>query len=252
MKNKVLLFGITALTSVASMPTADAAIVLSQNFDSDPVNYTLPPDDTRLPGAQNEPFRVDPGDASRYWGLSNMEGINLNPAITGNETTYLAVQNINNDGGSSFQFDPNTPAQVDFAVSVSGLTDLTLSVDLAGLPGAETDNFLRAVTDDDGDGVYESATPVFNFFGAGNLPYVDAVSGAMLSGEFANFTFALNAPTSADGLLRLRFEIFNDTNGFGEAVGADNIRIEGVPEPSSLAVLGGAVGMLGMMRRRRG
>lgn len=255
MKNQLLLLSLLGVSGSFTAPSTKAATILSQNFDTDPVNYTLPADPAVPLGAQSDPFRVDAVDPSRYWALSNTPGIVLEPSITGNDTVYLAAKNINNDGDGTLQFDQFNPAQIDFSVNATGLTGLTLSITLAGAPGAETENFIRAFTDDDGDGIYETGTPVFNFTGTNNSAYIDTVSGAFtLTTEFTPFTFTLNSPTSADGLLRLRFEIFNDTNNVAvpEAVGLDNILIGGVPEPSSLVVLAGAVGMLGIIRRRRG
>ncbi len=233
----------SALTLLALTSMSKGATVLSQNFDTDPVNYT------------GSPFAVQASDPTRYYALSNTAGISVNPGITGNATTYLAAQNMNNDGDGTLVYETGAPAFMNFDVNVTGYSDLRLSIDLAGMPTIEIENFLRAVVDVDGDSIYE--TTLFNFTGiagTSNQPYVDASSGALgaLSGTFATFAnIVVPTPTAVDGVLRLRLEIFNDTNSLNEASGTDNILITGtfVPEPGSI-LLAGLAG-LGLMRRRR-
>ena len=242
MKTPALIFVPAALFTLSSH--AGAASILSQNFDTDPVNFTLP--------GISDPFRIDTVDPARYWAPSNFPGVAVNPGITGATGVYLGAQNINNDGdGFTLTFDtagPNGPAEIDFTVNVSSFTDLSLSIALAGIPTAEVENYLRAFTDLDGDGFFE--TPVFNFTGSANSAYTDGLLGA-LTENFATFNIALSEPTAADGNLRLRFQIFNDTQSQNEATGLDEILISGtprIPEPSA-AVLGLAT--LGLCFRRR-
>jgi hypothetical protein len=231
MKLTALIFLTTALGTSPS----SAAVLLSQNFDSSPVNYT------------HSLFAFQASDPTRYFGLSNA-GMSLNPGVTGNATVFLAAQNMDGDGDGTLTYSTGAPANVDFTVSVAGVTDIRLSIDLAGMPTVEVENYVRAFTDVDGDGFYE--TLVFNFVGANNSPYIDATLGA-LSGTFATFAnIPLTSPTALDGMLRLRLEIFNDTQSQNEASGVDNIIISGtVPEPGSalLAFVGGIC----LVRRRR-
>jgi len=194
---------------------ASAATILSQNFSTDPVNYTLP-------GSSN-PFRYDTGP--RYWAKSDMAGLTVNAGITGSDGPYLGTQNI--DGGG-VSFSTTAPAQIDFTVSMAGYSDLKLSIALAGMPNAETANFIRAKTDNDGDGTYE--TTIFNFLGgANNNPYTDATLGALTSAFKTFSNIALPTPTAVDGKLRLRLESFNDTDSQNEATGIDSILISGTP-----------------------
>ena len=202
-----LLTGLTALAVFSAM-RAPADTILSQNFDSDPVNYTLPADSAAQVST------------NRYWSLSNAPGITLNPNLTGNASTYWTAQNLD-----SLPTAVN-PGQIDFEVPAVGFSDLKLSIDLAGAGSAETANYVRAKLDDDGDGNYE--TTLFNFAGTNNSPYTSALGQLNLA--FATFSdIALPSPTSPNGRLRLRLEIFNDTDSLNENVGIDNILITGIP-----------------------
>ena len=227
----------SAATLLALVSTSSAVTVLSQNFDTDPVNYT------------GSPFAVQASDPARYYAPTNFPSIAPNAGITGNSTVYLAAQNMNNDGDGTLAYETGAPAFMNFDVNATGYSDLRLSIDLAGMPTVETENFVRALVDMDGDTFYE--TTIFNFVGLSNSPYIDATLGA-LSGAFASFiNIALPVPTAPDGFLHLRLEIFNDTNSQNEASGVDNILVSGVfvPEPGSF-LLAGLAG-LGMLRRRR-
>jgi hypothetical protein len=214
---------------------SSALTLLSQNFDTDPVNYT------------HSPFAFQASDPTRYFGLSNA-GMSLNPGVTGNATVYLAGQNMDADGDGTLTYSTGAPANLDFTVSAAGVTDLKLSIALAGMPSVEVENYIRMFEDVDGDSFYE--TQIFNFLGANNSPYIDATLGA-LTGEFTNFAnIPLISPTAVDGMLRLRLEVFNDTNSQTEASGVDNILVTGVPEPAAAASGLLAIGALFLRRRR--
>jgi len=208
----------TSAAITVSVPEAAApTILLAQNFTTDPVNYALP--------AGSE-FRFDGATLVRYWAKSDTPGLTVNPAITGSAGAYLATQNI--DGGT-VAFSATNPAQIDFSVAASGFTTLNLSIALAGMPAAETSNFLRAKVDTNGDGTYE--TTIFDFKGNSNSPYTDTTLGSLTS-AFATFpTIPLPLPTAPDGQLRLRLESFNDTDSANEATGIDSIVISNMPIP---------------------
>lgn len=229
---------ITFATLSTLLASGQAATLISQDFDTDPVNYT------------GSPFAVQVSDGTRHYAPSNTPDIILNPGITGNASVYLAAQNMNNDGDGTLTYETGLPAFMNFDVDATGLSDLKLSIDLAGMPTAETENYIRALVDVDGDTFYE--TVVFDFRGSNNSPYTDALLGP-LSGEFLNFAnISLPSPTDPGGVLHFRLEMFNDTNSQNEATGVDNILIEGtgiVPEPGSALLAG--VAALGLMRRRR-
>lgn len=201
-----LLTGLTALAVFSAM-RAPADTILSQNFDGDPLNYTS----TAFQGA-----------GTSYWNLSTAAITPATP-LTGNATTYLTGCNMNSGG---LTFGENTPPGIDFVVSVAGFSDLKLSVALAGSPAVETINYVRCSADNDGDGSYE--TTLFNFTGgAGNNPYNDATLGN-LSLAFTPFP-DIALPPPADGNLRLRFELYNDSDSNNENAGIDDILITGIP-----------------------
>jgi predicted MPP superfamily phosphohydrolase len=210
----------TSAAITVSVPQSEIpTVLLSQNFTTDPVNYTLP--------AGSE-FRFDIATLVRYWAKSDTAGLTVNPGITGNAGAYLATQNI--DGGS-VAFSSTNPAKIDFSVAASGYTTLNLSIALAGMPAAEASNFIRAKVDTNGDGTYE--TTIFDFKGDANSAYTDTTLGALTS-AFTTFpTIPLPLPTAPDGLLRLRLESFNDTDSANEATGIDSIVISAGSTPVS-------------------
>jgi len=253
MKLRLTPYRLLALAGVFTLPSGRAAIVLSEDFENpNAPTFTLPATDPN-PAAQSAPFRFDPDDPTRYFGPSDM-GQTLNAGISGNAGTYLSAQNMDADAAAPstkpLQFSPTSPGQLDFAVNLQGNDVITLSIALAGLPGAEPENFIRLVLDQDGDGSYE--TLALNFAGTGNSAYTDPTYGP-LSGVFTTFAnLPLRTPTAPDGFLRFRIEVYNDTNGLGEAVGIDSIVINAIPEPSSAVLALGAFGLLGSAGRRRG
>jgi hypothetical protein len=207
--------GLTTSSAAVNVLAATGPVTLmSQNFSTDPVNYTLP--------GNSSPFRFDAALTSRYWAKSDLAGLTLNAGVTGNVGPYLATQNID---GNTVTFSDTAPAQIDFTVAAANYGSLKLSIALAAMPTAETINFIRAKTDNNGDGTYE--TTLFEFKGSNNSAYTDGVLGA-LTAAFKTFSnVALPAPTAADGKLRLRLESFNDTESLNEATGIDSIVISG-------------------------
>ena len=155
--------GLTSTSAVVNVTVSTGPVtILSQNFSTDPVNYTLP--------VWGSVFRFDTSIAgSRYWALSNTSGLTVNPGITGNAGVYLATQNI--DGGT-VTFSTTAPAQLDFTVAAANYTGMKLSIALAGMPTAEIENYIRAKTDNNGDGTYE--TTLFDFKGSTNAAYIDS------------------------------------------------------------------------------
>jgi autotransporter-associated beta strand protein len=182
--------------------------LLSQNFDTDPVNYAVT-------GAQ--------AVGSNYFALSNAAGITLNPNLTGASGVYFTMQ-----------APATNPCQLTFnPVSMAGFTSPTLSISLAGAAAVEADNYLRLLADTNGDGTYE--TTIFNFAGTGNnTAYKDssALNLGVLSAAFNTFT-GIPMPVG-DGTLRLRIETWsnsttNENNGF------DSIIVSGTTAPTPSA-----------------
>jgi hypothetical protein len=220
--------------ALASSAVAAPINVISQNFDDTPVNYTS---------------TVLGGTGTTYYNLSNTAGITLNPGISGATGVYLTGQDMDAAavGGA---YSTTSPGRLTFnAVNVSGLNQLKLSISIAGLPTAETENYVRAFIDSDNDAIFE--TQLFNFQGASNSAYIDQVvpSLGQLSGAFQTFT--VNIPQPSSGFLNLQIQQFNDTSSLNEATGIDNIVVTGeaVPEPASLGLIG--LGGIALLARRR-
>jgi autotransporter-associated beta strand protein len=209
------------ITGDDPVPTGGVSF-LSQNFNGDPVNYT------------NTAFQ---GSGTTYWNLSTA-GITPATPLTGNTTTYLTGCNMNSGG---LTFNENAPPHIDFTVSAAAYTNLKLSVALAGSPQVETVNYVRAMTDNDGNGTYE--TTLFNFTGSGsNQPYHDygSLNLGDLSLAFKMFSnISLPTPTAPDGKLRLRFELYNDSDSNNENAGIDDILISGTTATSNTSAASG-------------
>ena len=190
---------------------AQAVVFLSQNFDTDPLNYT------------HTPFFIQdqgPNPGTRYFNLSNAAGIVLNPGITGATGNYVAVQDADTTVAPVYTtFAPPTLTFDNVNVGLS--TNLQLSIGLAGLPNVEPENYIRAQVDTAGNGIW---TNLFNFQGAG-AAYTNGTQ--TLTGAFRTFTYPMPAPT--DGVLRLRILSYNDTDSLNEASGYDNIVVTGTP-----------------------
>ena len=204
-----MLFVCVAL-GLTGQPT-HADDLLTQNFDADPVNYT------------NSGFFVQnpatgPNLGTRYFNLSNAANINLNPGITGADGVYVTVQDA--DIASPAYTTDNPPTLTFNSVQVLNHGSLNLSLNLAGLPNAETANYLRAQIDLTGNGTW---TNVFNFVGNNNSPYTNGAE--TLAGAFANFNYPI--PTPNDGVLRLRVQTFNETDNLNEATAYDSILVTG-------------------------
>ncbi len=235
----VPLFVAGMVAAAASSSDAQIITLYSQNFDTDPVNYTA------TPFVQQGTV---PGTGSKYWELSHNVTAIINPNVTGNLTNYLTGQNMD----APLPFHPLVPATVDFAVvrPSAFMPFVTLSIDLAGLSSPEPGDYVRLIFDSDNDGLFD--TWVFDFQGEDGLhPYTDMTSGLQLTPAFSTFQFLL-FPATAAGILPLRLEVFNDADSENEAVGIDNILIqEIIPEPSTiLLLLTGLLSLRGLVRRR--
>jgi hypothetical protein len=213
--------------------------LLSQNFDTSPVNYT------------GSAFQTASSGSAYYNLFNSVPEAQRNTTLTGNTTNFLTAQDLNNPNLPA-PFSTSNPARIDFSVNGANFENFTLTLDLAGGLTPESINYIRAFTDNDGDGTYE--TTIFDFKGTENTPYVNALNTQQaLTLAFQNFSFNLATPTAPNTNVRLRFELFNDSTGTGEVLGLDNIVISGtaVPEPTTLVTLVGGVALLGMLRRRR-
>lgn len=179
----------------------------------------------------------------------------VNNSFVGNSTRYLTGQDM--DAGGGVAFSSTAPAFLNFTISnAAGFSNYMLTVDLAGGLTPENTNFVRAFTDNDGNGTYETA--IFNFAGTTNSPYVNSLNNTQqLSKTFSTFSYNLAAPTGVNTDLRVRFEFFNDsatilagTNGTDEVFAFDNLLVTAIPEPATSLTFVSAL-FLGLVRRRR-
>lgn len=205
---------------------------------------------------QTELFESD-GDGIRYtltgaggFGTDNFFGLSsqgtLPAGFSGFEgTDFLAGRDLNDFSGGV----PNPRAFDLVAVDTSGFSSVTVSILLAATPttweSADPD-FLR-VWAVDADGVLPPVLlDAFVPVSASNSNLVNG-SGTALGLAFQDFTW--NAPAGMTNLI-VRIETYS--TGGAEAVGIDDIRIEGtpIPEPSSaLILLSAAAWSAGALRR---
>ena len=197
-----------------SVQPTSADTLVTQNFDTDPVNYTT--SGFFVQNAATGPT------GTRYFNLSNAANINLNLGITGADGVYIAVQDADTTVAPVYT-DAAPPTLTFNNVGAAGV-DLQLAISLAGLPTVEANNFIRAQVDMTGRGDWRN---IFNFVGGNPAdgPYKNGAED--LTGAFANFSYTV--PKPLDGVLRLRVQSFNNTDSLNEASGFDSIVVTSTP-----------------------
>jgi len=215
---------ITASTLVALAASASSAVLASWSFEAVPAS----------PSTTVGPYAADAGvaAASSNFTTNNTTGLST-PAGNGSTKSYSA------NGwavGEYYQFTTNT----------TGYTDITISFDATGSNTGPRDFALQYSTNGTTFTNFTTYSLVNNGWSAGT-PNLASTK-----------TFDLSAVSAIEGAATVYFRITVNsttaiTGGTVAAAGTsrvDNFTISAVPEPQAAALLG-AVGMLGLVRRRR-
>ncbi len=171
------------------------------------------------------------------------------PAISGNFTTYGASSTLGawtvdsgsidlihsywqpSEGEQSIDLDGNEAASISQVVNVPSAGNYTLSFDMSG--------------NVDGGPSVKALDVLFNGNWVGTATYDTAAEGNSFGNmKYEAKSIGLNGLGAGAGLLQL---VSTSPGYFGAAV--DNVKMEAVPEPCSIAALG--LGVLGLVRRRR-
>jgi hypothetical protein len=234
-------FGAAAVASIAGTGSAHAVTTaLFEDFEDATVTYTTSPAEYS-DGSQDYFTRTD-GSNIGGESFTNVQG-----------TSYFAAQDLNAETGSN-AVNPST--QTFGGIDISGLTDLSFSAYFAEDDSADgnedwdstTELLVEAQIDGGGYGL------IFAIQNDGTtsntVPQVDINldgdgEGAVITDALTEYSAAI-AGTGNTLDLRITY----DMNDGDEDIAIDNVRVTGIPEPASLALLG-AGGLMLLGRRRR-
>jgi len=220
---------------------------LFNSFTADP-DYTEPGDmfgirSTSNPGTPGIPFNVADDSAGSF----PPDALGVIDTASDNAPFFGVTDTVNGVGA-----DTNV-ATWEFDIA-SVVSDLSVSIDMAGMGDFESSDFFDFTYSVDGgafqplftSSVDEAGSLTYTMAGGADVSLDDplSINGTVLNNEFSNFAESIG---SLGGTLALRFSA--ETNG-SEAFAFRNVLVEGViPEPGSIALLG--LGGLALLRRRR-
>ena len=243
---KIRLLAAVCLTALSTTSTVRAAVVLTEDFEDATVGYTL------RNGATNTVIPEASDGGGDFYGILGIGGISAGG--------FYQINNIQGSGHFG-AMDTDGDTGVDTVVllwsglNINGLVDL----EFGGL-FAEDDDGANQDWDANSSVLVEAQIDgggfanVFAIAAAGGTntePRVDTNfdgtgDGTAITDTLTGFTAQI---AGTGNLLDLRITIDNLEAG-DEDISFDNITITGVPEPSSIALVAGLMG-LGLVRRRR-
>jgi hypothetical protein len=168
-------------------------------------------------------------------GGQNQTGLSHNPAGSGS----LQWTDLGGSQGAAISWGNGT--------ALNGNTFNNRTTDLSNYDTVT----IRISADDPANG---GGTVGFNlFFQKNNFAFEAAEGGAgrniVIDGGFQEFTFALAGLTNMNVVDQTGINLF--AHGQNLVIDVDSIRFDVVPEPTSAAIMGAAMGLIGLSRRRR-
>jgi hypothetical protein len=224
---------IAALAAIAGVAQAGSTIAFNENFEG-AAQYTT----------SVAEFSDGTGD---FWG--NTQNITFGSFVEyfGADGNYFAGMDLDGEGASV----PLTQTFDTF--SIAGLTDLTLSIDLAeDQDGSNEDwddlDFVDFEYQVDG-GAWQNLFSVLPIDDPGTTfnqePAINGMAGMEITDTFSTFSFDLTGVTGSDLAIRAIWSL----DSGDEDLAIDNLVVSGIPSPGAAALFG--LAGLSAARRRR-
>lgn len=228
----VCLFG-----SANAAGSASATVILIENFNTDGLG-------TRYTAAGAGGSSLG---CCQNWSLNSQDEGNRSDVLTGFEGLDFWSGSDLNDPSLPSGFSNSTPRNLVLnAVNLGLFTNETLSIALSASSNLDVGNDFLRILAIDSDTNARIVLDMFDGSTAGSI------SGTVLGTTFQDVYYDLSGLNFSN--LSIGFEAWTTTNE--EVIGIDNIRLTGyqispIPEPSSIALMLGGLGLVGFMAARR-